>query len=98
MYQATTPTHTFHLPFETTGISKLVLTYRQSGRAAVTKTVDDVVMLGKTISVTLTQEETNKFTDARPVMAQLRLRIGEKVMASNIIKIDMEEALNREVI
>ena len=97
MYQATTPTHTFNLPFDALSITKLILTYQQNHRTVITKTEQDVALIGKTLSVTLTQEETKRFSKI-PAFVQLRCRVGDKVMASQILKINVHESLNREAI
>ena len=97
MYQATTPTHTFTLPFDTSLISKLLLTYSQDARAVITKTENDVSMSSNIISLTLTQEETSRFA-IRPVSIQMRCKVGDKVMASDIVTVRVKRSLNREVI
>lgn len=97
MYQATTPTHTFFLPFNASDITKLVLTYKQNGKTILTKTEEDISRVDKSISVTLTQAETNAFS-RYPASVQLRCRVGDKVMASQILRINVHESLNQEVI
>ena len=97
MYRITTPTHTFNLPFDTENISKLIITYAQYGKTILEKTQDDVIMLGKKIILVLTQEETELFA-ANKAKVQIRLKIGERVMASNILTIDVREVLNKEVL
>ncbi len=96
MYRVTTPTHTFYLPFDTNAISKLIITYKQNGKTILEKTEDEVQMNHNAISVTLSQEETFLFM-VRPVSVQLRVKIGDRVLASNILKLSVDEVLNEEV-
>ena len=96
MFQATTPTHTFYLPFEASIIDKLILTYKQDGRTVLRKTENDVIRDHQFIRLTLSQEETNFFS-SRPASVQLRVKIGDKVLASRVVKMDVKASLNQEV-
>ena len=95
MYRVTTPTHTFNLPFDTSLIDKLILTYKQNGKTVIEKTEADVTMDGTTVSVTFTQKETALFK-ADVAKVQMRVKTGEKVMASNILTVNVHEVLNKE--
>ena len=95
MYRVTTPTHTFNLPFDTSLIDKLILTYKQNGKTVIEKTEADVTMDGTTVSVTFTQQETALFK-ADVAKVQMRVKTGEKVMASNILTVNVHEVLNKE--
>jgi hypothetical protein len=97
VYQATTPTHTFNLPFFAETISKLVLTYKQKGKVILEKNESDVTLSEKKITLVLTQEETNLF-EPDIAFVQLRCKVGDKVMASNLVKIFVWNTFNREVI
>jgi archaellum component FlaF (FlaF/FlaG flagellin family) len=97
MYRVTTPTHTFNLPFETSLIDKLILTYKQNGKTIIEKTEADVEMDGTKVSVTFTQQETALFK-ADIAKVQMRVKSGEKVMASNILTVNVNEVLNKEVL
>ena len=96
MYRVTTPTHIFHLPFDTSGILRLILTYSQDGKTILEKTEEEVTMDENTISVTLTQEETLLF-ETQPVYIQFRIKMGESVLASKKLKLSVYEVLNEEV-
>lgn len=97
MYRVTTPTHTFNFPFETSLIDKLILTYKQNGKTIIEKTEADVEMDGTKVSVTFTQQETALFK-ADIAKVQMRVKSGEKVMASNILTVNVNEVLNKEVL
>lgn len=101
MKRATTPTHTFTLPFNYDGVvDKLLLSYAQSGNIVLEKTEKQVkVKNEKEIVVRLTQEETNLFSEDAPVKIQMRiLTIGGDAMASDPFLIQIEEVLNDEVL
>lgn len=96
MYRVTTPTHTFNLPFSTADIDELILTYKQRGRIVLEKRKPDVTLVGNQIRAFLTQEETKEF-DHKPAQVQIRIKKGNKVMASNILEINVLDVLNDEV-
>lgn len=98
MFRVTTPTHVFNLPFEADTIDKFILTYKQAGNVIVEKTEEDDgwTSSGKQLMVKLTQEETSLFAD-RKATVQLRVKIDDTVMASNIIEIYVTDVLNEEV-
>ena len=77
MYRATTPTHTFILPFDYAQmVNKCLVTYSQGGRIVLEKTQDDISATGNTITIKLTQEETKKFS------AYLRCNIQIRIITS----------------
>ena len=97
MYRVTTPTHTFHIPFDTELIDKLILTYSQNGKTILEKTEVDVILDDRTVSYTFTQQETKLFKADR-AKVQMRVKIGDRVMASNILTINISEVLNKEIL
>lgn len=104
MYRVTTPTHKFNLPFDTDTIDKFIITYQQDGQTIIEKTEADsgIVLSGKQITVNLTQQETALFTSKiggqNRAYAQIRVKIDGKVLASNLMEIDVRDVLNEEVI
>lgn len=98
MYRATTPKHTFTLPFSTANIDKLYLTYKQD-RHTLELRENDVDFDGNKIIVTLTQEQTKGFcaNDVIRIQARCKMVTGE-VIASNIISTRALNVLNDEVI
>lgn len=101
MFRATTPTHTFTLPIDTSRLSKILITYAQNENIVLEKTEADCTLDGSNVILTLTQEETLLFTteeDAR-VLIQIRvLTTDGKVHASEIEKEFARNCLNEEVL
>ena len=100
MYRATTPTHTFELPFDYSQfVSKLLLTYKQNGNIVLEKTEKDITFNGNIVEVELTQEETNLFNGDEIVKIQLRvLTLGNEALASEEFTIMANEVLNDKVL
>lgn len=110
MRRTTTPTHTFTLEIDPTTITALNITYAQSydvcgctdadteTQIVLVKTLDDVTIDGYDISVKLTQEETNLFTEDTPVKIQLHAMVDEDSLVSDILTIPCREVLNDEVL
>jgi hypothetical protein len=97
MYRVTTPTHTFTLPFDTSGIDELKLTYRQKDRT-LEFNENDVEFDGNKIIKELTQEDTKMFRNSSLVHIQARIKMTDgKVIASNILSVRVEDVLNDEV-
>ena len=88
MYRGTTPTITFTLPFDGSGITVLNLCFAQKGEVILEKTLQDCVMEGSTLQVRLSEAETLLF-DHRKGMVEMQLRLGceETRMASNIMQV-----------
>lgn len=99
MIRGTTPTHTFTIPFDVSQIADLRVSYAQCENEIITKTKEDCVLSGKTISVTLTQEDTFKFDCSKQVKVQVRILTVEGVALSSKINIlTVGQCLNEEVL
>ena len=99
MYRATTPTHIFTLPFDTDQLEKIRITYAQFGETIFQKNETQCTLIGKTIKVELTQEETLRFQSTAEVSIQLRVMTTDgKVMASEILQKQPKECLDEEVL
>ena len=106
MKRTTTPTHVFNVDIDPSTFTALNITYAQydsnfhggDNQIILIKTLDDCIINGNTISVTLTQEETNLFQGLKLVYIQLHAIVGIKSYQSNIIKILCREVLNDEVL
>lgn len=92
MRRGTTPTHVFTVPVDASTITLLSLVYAQNGNIIIEKLLSDVVASGNTITATLSEEETLKFFSGA-VEIQLRIGIGTKRMASEIIKASVGDIL-----
>lgn len=98
MIRGTTPAHVFNLPFETSLIQEVRVTYAQGGAKVLEKTEADCTLEDKCIIVELTQEETLKFTARVNVEVQVKLlTTAGEVMASKIQTVSVERCLNEEV-
>lgn len=99
MFRGSTPTHTFHLPVDTSTLKMIRITYKQLSRTVLEKTEADVEKDGATVTLTLTQEETLKFHNSGPVLVQLKVLTDlDTVLHSPIFQVSAEEALNTEVL
>ena len=103
MYRATTPTHTFTLPIETSSCDVILVTYNQDKTKLVKRYQDGTAssgmhLDGKKIVIVLTQEETLKFLEGfAGVQVRLLLNDGT-VRASKKFSIRVEEVNNEEVL
>lgn len=99
MIRGTTPTHTFKLPFDADIIKSVMIIYAQRNKEILRKETADCTMEGKTISVTLTQEDTFKFNHVDHMQIQLRLlTMSGDALASDIKVVNVKECLNSEVL
>lgn len=99
MYQATTPKFTFTVPFETSSIVDLRLTFDQHGKTILNLGYEDVVFQDTTkIVVTFTQQQASLFRPDQVSDIQLRVKFEDgNVAASNYVKVKVFKALNLEV-
>lgn len=103
MYRATTPTHTYTLPEDTSSYSEIQVTYKQGSRTIVKHYKDGVTPSGMTLSgnnviIVLTQQETAQF-DKGPASSHVRvLTTGGKVYASNKFNLQVQETNNEEIL
>jgi hypothetical protein len=94
----TTPTHTFTLPADIAStVAKVRVIYSQCDSVVMTK--DVTALTGNAVVIKLTQEETLKFHDRKPVDIQLHLltKSGE-ALTSDIITKPPFEFLGNEVL
>ena len=99
MRQGTTPTHTFLLPFDSSNIKALEITYAQHDSILITKRLDDCVLDGKVVAIELTQEETFQFDISTPIQIQLRvLNHTDQAYATKIYMTSISKSLSKEVL
>lgn len=99
MVRGTTPTHIFKLPFETSLLSAVEITYAQDDQVVLTKTAADCVLDGSSVSTTLTQEDTFKFDSSVAVQVQLRvLTVGGAALSSPVYRVSADKCLSTEVL
>lgn len=99
MKQGTTPTHTFHLPFDSSNIKALEITYAQHDTVLFTKEYADCILDSNAVTVELTQEDTFKFDITTPIQMQLRvLTITNQAYATDILLTSISKSLSKEVL
>lgn len=89
----TTPTHIFTVPIDTSKITLLSIAYQQAGIIVLEKRLEDATMGYQTISVTLTEDETARFSAKAPVLIQLRVGIGNSRLNSGILTVSVDDVL-----
>lgn len=72
MRQGTTPTHTFQLPVDADTLKQVKIIYVQCGKQVLAKYKKDCTSEGKTVRVTLSQEETFMFECCYPAQVLVR--------------------------
>lgn len=99
MIRATTPTHVFNIPFDTSLIKELLITYSQKKTPIIDKELEDCVLDGKRIALTLTQRDTSKFSDRRGVEIQVRiLTTSDTSLAGTIIETEVDRVLDDDIL
>jgi hypothetical protein len=91
MIRGTTPTHTFGIPISEKAVKNIEVTYKQDGRIVVKKGIDDVVITGNAVKVTLTQQETLRF------MAGIKAKVGIRVITAGGKAIGSKRSINIKV-
>lgn len=96
--RGTTPTLTFNLPFEASFIKKAYITLK-CGEITIEKKLDDCKTEEKSITATLTQEETLQLPKKSRAKVQLRVVTeGEDALKSDIYYVNTGELLKEGVI
>lgn len=94
----TTPTHTFSFPFLARECQEIKITYAQGCRTILEKHIDDMTLSGNQAQVTLTQEETFKFDETKPISIQARVLKNGTAMTSDITQVSVYRCLDDEVL
>lgn len=98
-FRGTTPTHTFNISISQDLVKDLRITYIQDKKKILTKQLENVNFSEDGISVSLTQEETLLFQSDKMAKIQLKLKtIDDSVLASDIMRMRVDEILDEEVI
>lgn len=99
MIRGTTPTHTYTLPFEVSTIKEVKIIYSQADEIVFCKKTEDCSLNGRTVTTTLTQEETFMLDCKKMVQIQIRvLTLDGKAIASNILNVAVKKCLDDEVL
>lgn len=100
--QGTTPLCGCTVPCTETDVDRLIISFRQNGIVIFGKTENDVIWDGNSITFRLSQAETLLFVQGDKTgryvgEMQVKLKLTDgTVIASQIVKFDVEEAINRE--
>lgn len=96
--RGTTPTQTFELPFNTSLIREVIISYVQRGKVLFDKRRADCTFEGNIISFRLTQEETFMFDDKHVLTIEMRFIFEDgTVDAANDIITSVDGIYNEEV-
>lgn len=97
MIRGTTPELRFELPFDASEIDDGFITIAQRGRPNMDVPIARCEVDGDALVLLLTQEETLRL---RPMMAviQLRVKMGDRVLASEMIEVDVGAILKEGMI
>ena len=99
MRPGTTPKHTFTLPFDTSLIKTVQVTYKQGDKIVLKKKTEACTLDGATISYRLTQEETFLFDQETTVRIQVRVLTHDgQAPASDVMYRSPQECLDDEVL
>jgi hypothetical protein len=99
MIRGTTPTHVFNIPFDTSLVDEVKITYAQDDEIIFVKHTPECTLGDKSISVTLTQSETFLFDHKKSAQIQIRIltKSGE-AFASILEKVGVSKCLDDEVL
>lgn len=99
MIRGTTPTHIFNLPFDTSLLKIVKISYAQDGVLVLQKHNSDCVLEGNTVKTTLTQEDTFLFEYNKNVQIQIRVLTNDgKALAGQIQTVAPMMNLDDEVL
>lgn len=108
MFTATTPTHTFTLPIDTSEFSILRIIYKQAGNCGKTiKLVKEykdgtaapgMTLDEKIVIIKLTQQETLLFNEGKVSIQVRGLTTGGDVVDSQIDGVSVVEALDEDIL
>lgn len=92
MIRGTTPTVTYNFPFAVSTIEKFRMYFLQGNETILVKDEDDCTFDGTTVSVTLTQTETYKFSAKKRLETKSRFMLSGGTVGGTKPKfIDIEE-------
>ena len=99
MIIGTTPTHSFNNSLKAADIKTIEIAYAQDKEVVLTKSTPDCIIKDNLIQVTLTQEDTFKFNDAKIVEIQVRvLKTDNKVVSIVPKQVSLVECFSDEVL
>lgn len=92
--RGTTPIHVFTTDTDLSEAEVIYITYKQQGNVVLEKTKGDLTFDEEEISLSLTQEESLRFSSPGTVKIQIRARFADgTAIASNIVTTSVENIL-----
>ena len=99
MFRGTTPKLVFTLPFDTSLIDKIYITFQQKYRKAIEKDITTCKVDKNNVTLTPTQHDTLTFVSNYPVSIQLRVLLKDgSAVASKVIERHVKDVLKDGVI
>lgn len=96
MYRGTTPTLVFDFEqdLQSLGLENFFITFKQDNSILFEKELKDVIFQKDKMLLTLTQDDTLKFSDSSPIEIQSRFKLKNgDVFSTNIIKTSAKKIL-----
>lgn len=94
-----TPTNTFRVRVDFTSAVVMYVTYKQMDRTILEKDISEITIETDKIKVSMTQEESLKFIENKPVEIQIRARLSDdSAHVSKIVRTTVTELLKEGVI
>jgi hypothetical protein len=95
--QGTTPTHTFTLPFDTSNVKDIMITYIQDGDIIFVKKLKDCTLNNTKILVDLSQADTFALQHEYLLTIELKvLTTNNKVVGDTFENLRIRESKNKE--
>lgn len=100
MFRGTTPQleFSFNYNLEDLNIQSFYITLKQENNTVAEKELNDITIVKEKAIINLTQEETLSMIANIPVSIQARLKINNKVYATNILSVGVSSVLKEGVI
>lgn len=99
MRQGTNWPHGFTLPFDTSSVKEVLVSYAQDDVEVFKKITEDCTMEGNHIGIEITQKESFKLSPRKNLQVQLRLlTVDGEPLITKIFTVPVEKALNKEVL
>lgn len=98
MKRRTTPTHEFVIPFNTSIINRLRITYSQNDTIVLTKELEDCELGDKIITTVLSVQDTARFSSKDLCDIQLEVYTSnDESLQSDIFTVSVDKCLNNGV-
>lgn len=98
MIRGTTPIHKWTLPVDASVVKKVRVVYSQDDETVFVKQTEDCILEGNDLKVTLTEEDTLKFSHKKKVEVQARfLTVDNKIFGTRVVEVPVWKLLDEEV-